>query len=417
MKILKEIKKCRGCSSNNIKLVLKLAKTPIGEDFRKKINLKPKKYKLDLYQCKTCGLAQIKQVVNPKLLYNDYLYQTNTSTNLKSHFKQYAKDILKYLNIKKKITIVDLGSNDGTFLENFKFKGHNVIGVEPARKICNISKRKKIFTINSFFNKFVSLKIIKKFGYPEIVTANNVLANVDNLDLWIKNIVRLIDNEGVFIFESFSLLDLIKNKVVDFIYHEHLSIFSAKSIKSICERNGLKLFHIQRVSTKGGSFRYFITSESNKKIKITKSIKRILNLEIKYKIFKKLPFINLKNLILKNKKLIHKHIKSNYIKGKKIIGVGASISCITLKYQLNLENKINYLIDDNDLKNKMFSPGKNIPIIKTSDFQFSKNNILIILAWRFKDYIFKRHFKKIKGTIIDAWPKVKKYNKIKLNEV
>jgi hypothetical protein len=405
-KILKNITKCRICFSNQIQLVLKLNKTPIGEDFRKKKNTNPKKYDLDLYQCKNCGLAQLKQVINPYVLYKNYLYQSSSSVDLDSHFKNYSKTVLKYLKIKNKTIIVDIGSNDGSLLKHFKKLKHTVIGIEPAKKIANIANKKNILTINSFFNKSIALKIIKKYGYPSVVTANNVLANVDDVGAWLKNIKTLIQDRGIFVFESFALLDVVKNKVVDFIYHEHLSIFSVKSAMEMCRAYDLKLIHVQRVNTKGGSFRYYISSLKNS-ININKSVANILNLELKNKIYSKKTFLNLSSLIDKNKKLLKVKIDQALKKNKILIGVGASISCITLMYQLNLQKKIKYLIDDNKIKNRMYSPGANIKVINTAEFIFHKNYNYILLAWRFKKNILSRHKKHMKGDIISAWPEVK----------
>jgi hypothetical protein len=407
MKILRNIKKCRICSSSSIELVLKLKKTPIGENFKKKKTLNNKKYNLDLYQCKNCGLAQLKQVINPNILYKNYLYQSNTSTDLNSHFRNYANDVLKYLKIKDKIKIVDIGSNDGTLLYHFKKLGHLVAGVEPARKISFIANQKKIFTINSFFKKSVVLQIIKKLGHPKIVTANNVLANVDNVNYWIKNVRMLIKDKGVFVFESFSLLHVIKNKVIDFIYHEHLSIFSVRSVLEICKMNNLKLIHVQIVNTKGGSLRYFISSINNN-LDVNRSVNKFLSLEFKSKIYAKKTFLTLSNFLDYNRLRVTEIIKKKLANKAKrnLIGVGASISCITLLYQLKLEEKLKYLVDDNNLKNRMYSPGTNIPVIKTSEFQFSHSDILVVLAWRFKKKIFSKHQKNIKGSILEVWPRV-----------
>ena len=403
MKDLKNIKKCRICKSSDLKIVLELYKTPIGENF----NLKKKNNKffnLDLFQCSSCGLCQLKQVINPKLLYEKYLYQSYTSVGLKNHFENYSKKVSKYLSIKKNDLVVDIGSNDGMLLKSFKNSYYRVLGIEPAKKISIVANKNGINTINSYFNEKTTSKILKNYGNPRLVTANNVLANVDNIKNWIINIKKLIKDEGFFVFESFSLRDVIKNKVIDFIYHEHLSIFSTKSIKYLCESNNLKLFNVERVTTKGGSLRYYICSQHNK-ININKNVKKMLSLEIKDKCFNKKTFEELKKKINLNRLKLNKIIDKN---SNNIIGLGASISCITLMYQLNIADKVNYLLDDNKLKHGMYSPGSNIKIYDPKKFKYNKNQTLLILAWRFKKFFLKKYSSKFKGEIYNIWPNLEK---------
>lgn len=402
MKEIKSVKNCRVCNSNNVKLVLSLEKTPIGENFNSKIK-KSKLYNLNLYKCEICGLCQLNEAINPKILYDKYLYRSNTSVDLKKHFKEYAYAVSNILKIKKSDLIIDIGSNDGMLLNFFKKYSKKILGIEPAKDIAQIANNKNINTVNAYFNNNVTKKIIKKYRHAKLVTANNVLANVDDLKNWIKNIKLLIGDKGFFVFESFSLRDVLKNKVVDFIYHEHLSIFSAKCIQYLCEKNDLKLFKVERVSTKGGSLRYYISTKKNT-ISVDQSVSKMIKLEKKENCFNKNTFKKLKNHIIKNKLKLQKIINKN----KVIIGVGASISCITLMYQLNIANKINVLIDDNNLKHEKYSPGSNIKIYDPKKFIFNKDQILLILAWRFKKYFLKKYSSKFKGKIYDIWPNIRK---------
>jgi hypothetical protein len=171
--------------------------------------------------------------------------------------------------------------------------------------------------------------------------------------------------------------------------------------------NNLKLIHVQIVNTKGGSLRYFISSINNN-LDVNRSVNKFLSLEFKSKIYAKKTFLTLSNFLDYNRLRVTEIIKKKLANKAKrnLIGVGASISCITLLYQLKLEEKLKYLVDDNNLKNRMYSPGTNIPVIKTSEFQFSHSDILVVLAWRFKKKIFSKHQKNIKGSILEVWPRV-----------
>lgn len=384
---------------------MKFKKTPIGENFNKK-KLFNKLYNLDFYLCKNCGLGQIKQVINPKLLYKEYLYVSSTSVELKKHFNDYVKSVLKFTAIKKNDLIIDIGSNDGMLLKRFRANGcKKILGIEPATKIAKLANKNKIKTINNYFNSSTVKKLLKEYQSPKLVTANNVLANVDNVNGWFKNIKKLINDKGVFIFESSYLKDVIKNKVIDFIYHEHLSVFSIKSILYLCTKHNLKLVHIEKISTKGGSLRYYVTSANNT-IKINKSVKKLFLIEKNSNCFNLKTYKNLKKTIDKSKNKVL-NILNKYKNKNKVLALGASISCITLMYQLGLQDKISLLLDDNSIKQGMFSPGSNIKVLSPNKVNFSKDQIVLILAWRFKKNFLKKYQGKIKGKILNVWPKVK----------
>ena len=403
MKVVKKIKKCRICNSKDVPIVLKLGKSPIGENFKKK-KTKVNLYDLNLQKCKKCGLCQIQDVINPSILYKDYLYQSNTSLYLDTHFSNYAQKVSKFLKLKKNSQIVDIGSNDGLLLSKFKKIGHKVIGIEPASQISKIANKKKIYTINSFFNRKTSEKILRETKKISLVTANNVLANIDNINLWFKNIKKLIRDHGFFVFESFYLKDVIDNKVLDFIYHEHLSIFSVKCIKYLCNLHQLKLVYIERVDTKGGSLRYYICSKKNK-FKIHNVVSVQEKIEKKYLCFRAKTFKKLGEFLKERKKKLDL-ILLKLNKKKEIIGLGASISCITLIYQLGIQNKIKYLLDDNKIKHGMFSPGSNIKIFDPKKYIYNKNQTILILAWRFKKNFMKKYQSNFKGRILNIWPKI-----------
>lgn len=403
MKIVKKIKNCRICQSDKVPVVLNLGKSPIGENFKKK-KITSKLFNLNLLKCQKCGLCQIEDVIDPKILYKNYLYQSNTSVYLDKHFENYAKHVSNFLKLKKGSFVLDIGSNDGLLLTKFKKIDFNVIGIEPATKISKVANERKIKTLNSFFNNKSTNEILKLKKKISLITANNVLANIDNINLWFKNIKKIIKDHGFFVFESFYLSDLIKNKVLDFIYHEHLSIFSIRSIKHLCNIHNLKLVNVEKVNTKGGSLRFYICSKKNN-FKINSIVNRQETIEYKNGCFKKNTYKKLEFFLNKKKKKINYLLSK--IKNKEIIGLGASISCITLMYQLNIQNRVKKLLDDNTIKHGLFAPGSNVKIYDPSKFKFNKNQILVILAWRFKKILMKKYKSKFKSRILNIWPETK----------
>jgi SAM-dependent methyltransferase len=414
MKLIKKNKYCRFCHGRKFTLVHKYINVPIGEEFLKEKDLKNKVqdlYPLEFYRCNNCQLFQLLHVINAKTLYKNYLYQSKTSNYLKRHFFNYTKEVIRYCKIKKNNLILDIGSNDGTLLSFFQKKKYKVLGIEPAREVARIANKKKIKTINSFFSSKLTKKIINRYGHPKVICANNVFANIDNVENWMMQIHKLLDKNGFFIFESYYLLDLVKNKVFDFIYHEHLSAFSIKPIIYLSKKYNFKLVRLEKVNTKGGSLRYYLVKSENK-LKEDYSVKTLYDEEINFGLYKK----NVYNILFrqinytKNKLLNFLNKKKN--QNIKLIAFGASITCITLMHQFNLQNKILSLYDDNKIKDGMFSPYSHIPVYHSKKMTITKNNIILILAWRFQKEILKKYYTKFKKAkyIVQVMPKFKIIN-------
>jgi SAM-dependent methyltransferase len=416
-KILKNITNCRICNSNKLIKVFSNKSMPIGESFvkYKSSDITQKRYKIDVLLCKKCGLAQLSQVICPKILYKNYLYHSKTSNDLYDHFFNFAEYLSSKFRIKKNELIIDIGSNNGIFLNFFKAKGCRIIGIEPSIKHANIANKNGIKTLNSFFNDQVVNLILKNKIKPKIITASNVIANIHDLNAVFKNIKKLLSDNSFFIFESFYLHDLIKNNVFDFIYHEHLSLFGIKPIQYLCNLHQLELFDVQNIKTKGGSLRFFIRNKNNNYISYR--MKKLIKLEKYNNIYEKKIFLKFRKKIDKEKKLFHNELKKTILNNKntRVIAFGASISCITLIYDYGIENKIEFLLDDNNLKHNLLSPGSNIQVLDPNNFVFTKNDLIIFLAWRFQNFFIKKYkkfFVKNHYKIFQLLPKFKIIKKI-----
>jgi SAM-dependent methyltransferase len=411
-RVFKNSSVCRICRSKNLIRVFSNEPSPIGEAFikKKKVDVTQKKYPIDVLLCGKCGLSQLSKIINPEILYKKYLYYSKTSNDLLKHFSNFSKYLFSRFKIHKNDLIVDVGSNDGMLLNCFKNYKCAVIGIEPSSSQSKIANKKGIKTLNSFFDKKTAKFILSHNKKPKIITACNVIANIDDLNAVFKNIEELLADDGIFVFESFYLLDLIKNNVFDFIYHEHLSLFGIKPIQYLCKLYNLELFDTQRIKTKGGSLRFFIRKKKTNNISYR--MKKLIKEETRSNLYSKEIFIKFrKNINFQKKKLIialKKAVLTN--KSARIVGFGASISCITLIYDFGLENKIKFLLDDNSLKHNWLSPGSNIKVINPKKFIFTKNDIILFLAWRFQKFFinkYKKLFFKNNYRIFQLLPKFK----------
>ena len=384
-------KTCRGCDCQDLELVFSLKSSPIGDAYitSDKINIPQQNYPIDLYMCNNCGLAQLIDVIDPDILYGEYIYLTASSAGLFAHFQAYADSVIKRCGLENGSLVVDLGSNDGTLLSCFQQRSMNVLGVEPAKHIAAQANASGIMTIDKFFTPDLAKQIVNEHGHAKLITANNVFANIDDLMSWVSAVNELLADDGVFIFESYYLADLVENMVFDFIYHEHLSSFSVRPMQTLFQRVGLELVAVERVATKGGSLRYFVQRLTGPLIK-DDTVRDMLAFEEDIGLYKKETFIAYTEKINDLKEQTKKFLAKAKEDGKSIVGFGASITGTTLIYHFEIGEHLDYLVDDNLAKHGRFSPGLHLPVLPSSVLCERKPDYVIILAWRFaKDIINK----------------------------
>ena len=378
------VNKCRLCGCSELIEVLKLEESPLCDEYLKSKTYQ-KNYPLGLNVCRSCNFVQLNYVIPPELIYKNYIYMTTSSHGLNNHFKEYAIDVKNILKLKEKKFIVDIGSNDGTLLSFFKQQGHKILGIEPATEIANSANRNEIMTLPIFFDKDSAKKIFKEFGKADLITINNLFANIVDLNTFFEAVEILLNDDGVFVIESSYLFKMIENMVFDFIYHEHLSYLSVTPLNAWLQSKGFKIIYIQNVNTKGGSLRYFITKQSNK-IQINFDIKNYIERELSGVELQN-KFFSFQNEILRKGDELIKILDT--FKGKKIVGYGASATSTTLISQYKLHRYLDYLVDDNNAKFNTYSPGYHIPVLNSQFLFENKPDVIIILAWRYKNQIEK----------------------------
>jgi 2-polyprenyl-3-methyl-5-hydroxy-6-metoxy-1,4-benzoquinol methylase len=406
-----KLKNCRLCNSSKLKKVLNLGSSQLANSYTKKYNKKLKKYPLELNLCKDCGHLQLGHLINPKLMFSNYLYQTNTSKTNYLHFKNYANEILKLK--KGNFKILDIASNDGTFLSFFKNK--LCLGIDPAKNLKKIANAKGINQISDFFTYKNSFKIKKKYKEFDFITANHVCAHVNDLKDFFLGVKNLLNSNGLFIFEISYRGSVLKKNTFDTIYHEHIDYHALKPLNKFAKRLGLYLYDYQLQKAQGGSLRVFLTKNKNiinlnRKIKINNFIKKETH---KSKLFNEKTYLQFENKIHAAKKKLNKILIIAKRKGLNIAGYGAAAKTTTLLNYFNIkDNQINFIIDDNPLKQNHFMPGKNIKITSSKILLKKNINLLLIFAWNYSDYIIKKNyiFKRNGGKFIVPFPEPKLIN-------
>ena len=263
----KPVTKCQISNSKNLSSLLFLGYLP-PDNTLQKIGSVPKEeisFPAELLYCNESKLAQLGCIVNKEILFPySYPYTSSTTKILRENFVDLYKDTKKITNLKKNDLVIDVGSNDGNLLENFK-KNHRVLGITPE-KIGNLAIRKGIPTIINYFDSKISSKVIKKYGRAKVITATNVFAHIDNINNIVKSIIKTLKNDGIFISESHYLLPLIKTVQYDTIYHEHLRYYSIESLKYLFKKHSLEIIDVKEIPTHGGSIRVYAARKGFYKI-------------------------------------------------------------------------------------------------------------------------------------------------------
>ena len=392
----KTISKCQISGSNDLKSIMFLGYLPPPTEM-KKIHSKIEEetfYPADLVYSPTSKLVQLNTIVNKKILFSkDYAYTSSTTKILRENFQELYNDCNKIVKISSSDLVIDIGSNDGNLLGNFK-NHHRVLGITPE-KIGKIAIRKGIPTLIRYFDKPAAKLVLKKYGKAKIITATNVFAHIENVSELMKNILKILQKDGVFISESHYLVSLIKTNQYDTIYHEHLRYYSLSSLKYLFDKYGLKIIHAKKINTHGGSIRVYATR--SRKFKINKNVKKILSLEKKYLNWK--TFNNFRKNVVKSKINLYSILKKIKNKNKKICGIGAPARASTLINYIGLdENIIDYVLEiEGSKKIGNYIPGTKIPILSEKKLFIDQPDFAILFSWHIafelKTKLRKRGFK------------------------
>ena len=383
---------CRLCGSGELEMVVPLKATPVGDAYVPAEHLdKPQEtYPLDLWLCRKCGLAQLIDIVDPKVLYVEYVYLTSISLGLVEHFRRYAKEVLGRIQPANNSLVIDIGSNDGSLLKAFQGEGMRVLGVDPARDVGRLANERGVETLTTFFTADLARKLQHERGSAAIITANNVFANIDNVDDMITGVRDLLAPDGVFVFETSYIADVLEGNLLETVFHEHISYFSVKPLAEFFRKHKMELIDAQRVPTKGGSIRVTAQRAGGKR-PVGASVGEVIARETQLGIHQPATFKKFADKIASAKADLLRCLRDLKAQGKTIAGYGASVGVVTLLYEFELEELLSFIVDDNERKQNTFSPGQHIPVYAPQALYDRDVDAVVILAWIYADPIMKKH--------------------------
>ena len=249
---------CRACRAEALHSVLDLGVQPLANELLPAADTPDSMFPLHLRICAVCGLGQLGEFVAPERIFGDYPYLSSVSSSWVAHARGYAKVMYDELGLADGGTVIEVASNDGYLLHEFRELGVPVLGVEPAANVADIARDRGVPTVTAFFGRDTARTLIDAHGQPKLVVANNVLAHVPDLDDFVGGFAILCGDDTTITVENPSFVTLLSKTQFDTIYHEHYSYLSAHAVALLMARHGLELVRVEELSTHGGSYRYWI---------------------------------------------------------------------------------------------------------------------------------------------------------------
>jgi len=384
---------CRLCGSRALETILKLEPTPPGDHYvtAERVNVPQPTFAMTLVMCADCGLAQLPDVVDPEILYRDYIYNTSISLGLVQHFERYAAAVLERVAPAAGSLVVDIGSNDGTLLGAFQRRGMRVLGVDPARDVARKATAAGLETVNAFFSPQLAAELRRDRGGAAIITANNVFANVDDLDEFVDGIRTLLAPDGVFVFETGYFPDLVRQHIIDNIYQEHLSYYGAKPLATFFPKHGMNLVAMEHERTKGGSIRGFVQRQESSRTFPSGALPKLISDETAGGFDQPQRLQSFSHAIEALRGNLISLVSDLRKQGRTLAGYGASVGVTTLLYYFDLGGALSFLVDDNPVRHGRFTPGHHIPVLPSDALYEQKPDDVLVLAWRYAEPILERH--------------------------
>lgn len=379
---------CRICDSDNLTPVLDLGLQPWANHFLTKAEVGHEpKYPLRLEFCNDCSCVQLDYTVPKEVMFADHTYVSGTTQTLANHFLDTAKYVDQtYFKDKKNKAILDIGSNDGTQLKQYKTLGFETLGVESCRRVAEMAIEDGIDTRIEYFNEENSRKINRKF---EIINASGVFFHLEELHSAAKAVKFLIADDGVFVVQFLYMKSIMENLAFDQIYHEHLLYYTLHTVEKLLARHGMSGFDCYLSPIHGGSIVLLATHAGTRDK--SERLLSMLNDEVKQQTNSIETYRKFAKRVEQMREDTVAYLDSKKKAGKKIFGFGAPVKGNTfLNYcQIGTEY-LDCLVEKNPLRRGLYSPGMNIPLILEEELKETPD-VYFVLAWNFKQEILKNN--------------------------
>lgn len=384
------VESCQVCESTELESVLFLGFLPPVNTMQPLgvRSFEQAAYPAELLQCPRCRLVQLGLTVDPAILFPPhYAYTSGTTRILRENFAQLAAEVVTTPGVPKEGLVVDIGANDGTLLSNFPEHGYQVCGIEPTNAGL-LAEQRGIPTVHDFFGAAAVDEALNRFGRASIVTATNVFAHIEDVHGVVRELLRLLDDDGVFISESHYLGSLVDTLQYDTVYHEHLRYYSLHSLRYLLEMHGLSVFHARRIPTHGGSIRVY--ARRGVGAAVSEEARALLADEESRLTLKALRVF--RGRVTASKLALMSLLHELRAGGARIGAVGAPSRASTLVNYVGLDEGIlEYVLEvPGSYKVGKYMPGTLVPVIAEDEMFRNPPEYLLMLSWHIADELMPK---------------------------
>tara|TARA_B100000900_G_C20601046_1_gene725603 strand:- start:2224 stop:3465 length:1242 start_codon:yes stop_codon:yes gene_type:complete len=400
---------CRGCDSKNLVSILDLGEQPLPAEYGMHADEVLDKFPLHLRICKSCGLGQLGEYVLPERIFHEtYPYLSSASEYWVNHATNFAIEMVNKLSLNKESLVIELGGNDGYLLSQFQKLGVSVLNVEPPENTAEIARQAGVPTISKFFGVDLANEILLEYGNPDLICVNNVYAHIPDQQDFTKGMEILSGDTTTITIENPSFDILLNNAFFDTIYHEHYSYLTAHSVDIVSKKCGLKLFHVDRLPTHGGSNRYWLSKSQVP----DNTVKTVLDEEKASGLFDEDKW---KDFAARSNNAIN-GLREWFIEREKlghvVVGYGAAHKGNTFLNAVGEASRtLKYVVDASHEKHGKFLPGSQVPVLSPEKLNSENPHDVLILPWNIADEL-SSNIKKLApdANIWVAQPSMKKLN-------
>lgn len=402
------IEHCRCCESARLEPVLDFGETPLADRLLNEITLgEPEPVcPLSVVFCHDCTLLQIRETVAPEVLFpGDYPYFSSISAGLVRHFNGTVEEARARKPVDEDSLVVELASNDGCLLQNYRSAGIPVLGIDPAEGPARAARARGIETVQDFFTSELARALHADGIAADIVHANNVLAHVADLNDFVSGIARILKQDGLIVVECPYVQDLIEKCEFDTIYHQHLCYFSLHALRTLFSRHGLYINQVQRIAIHGGALRLFIgrTDETQESVwqMLRDEVASVTNVAF---------YGSLAQRISANRDALIRLLDELKVDGARLVGYGAPAKACTLMVFMGIGgNYLDYLVDKSPFKQGRYYPGNRLPIHPPKRLLEDAPDYALLLSWNFADEILleQEEFRRRGGRFLIPIPELR----------
>ena len=388
----KFIEACRICKGRDLSGFLDLGDQPHCNSFLRanELNSPEPRWPLSLLYCNTCHLVQLDCVVDPSLMFSNYVYVSGTTSTLPEHFRATAREATSRFGLGSSSLVVDIGSNDGTFLSGFQALGLRTLGVDPATNITELANARGITTINDFFGEAVARRIVEEQGSADLITAAGVFFHIDDMDDVCRGIAHLLSERGVLHIQAIYLGAMLEQSSFDNVYHEHVSYYTLHSLKRLLERFGLRIFDVGMSAIHGGSLMVFAGKGNS--YAVSNSVEAMLNRERELGYDTLAPYRAFADRVRRLRSELVTLLHGLKAKGMRIAAYGAPAKGNTLLNYCGIgTDLIEYAAERAPLKIGLFTPGMHIPVIDEAEAMKNPPDYFLMLPWNFSEELIAKN--------------------------